>query len=67
MFTYQLFGPSDDLTEGVVYRARSTPSNQLTLVTKRRGTIYAMGWGTGHQVMVSCDEWDRLYRPVKVA
>jgi hypothetical protein len=63
MFTYQLFGPSADLTEGAVYRFRTAPSNLLTLVTKRRGVVYVMGWGNGTQRSMSCDEWDRLYTP----
>jgi hypothetical protein len=64
MLTRQYFATSDDLVERAVYRLR-TPRNEVTLLVKRQGMIRALGFGNGSTLLMSCDQWDRLYRPVK--
>lgn len=65
MFDYQSFGPSEDFTEHHLYRFRQRHTNTVTLVVKREGTMYALGFGNGRKVRTSCDQWDRLYRPTR--
>jgi hypothetical protein len=64
MLSRQQFALSDDLVERAVYRLR-TPHNEVALIVKRNGTIRALGFGNGIMYHMSCDEWDRLFVPMK--